>query len=265
MERRDAVCNRMEPLIAAHVADELGAEERVVVEGHLGHCPACRRLAAEQQAVRALLRVRGKGLRELPPALLEERIRDRLNRVDARQRRQRWLAVAAVASVVAGLWLGGMALDVGEEPAGQLVVAETVNDHIRSLLSPDTALEITTSDPQVLSRWFRGRLDIVVDVPSLEGSGLTLRGGRVCYLLDRRGAYLMYEGPQIRHSLFIMGRAGVHLPTAEEVTLMGRRVCLTRYKGYNLAVWETEGVVYALVGACPRVELKEIAATTLRG
>lgn len=266
MERREAACYDLEPMIAAQVAGELSREEESAVRRHLDQCPPCRRLAAEQQGVRALLRVRARGLQEDGPPLLEERIRQGLERADAeRGRRGRWV-LGTLAAAVAGVWLGTWALNSRGSTAGQEIVAEAVNDHIRSLLSPDTALQVATSDPQALSAWFRGRLDIAVDVPSLTAAGLQLRGGRVCYLLDRPVAYLLYEGDRTTpHSLFMIGRSGVHLPRADEVTLEGRRVCLTRYKGYALAVWEAGGIVYALVGDCPRAELESIARIALRG
>ncbi len=144
------------------------------------------------------------------------------------------------------------------------VVAETVDDHIRYVLNPGAGLDMSTSDPEFLSQWFQGRLDIGVSIPSLERAGLQLRGGRVCYLLDRRVAYLMYEKEGKRFSLFVMDQTGVHFPRGKDLTLGGHRLCLTSYKGYNLAVWEARGLLYSLVADQPPEQLTEIAAAALR-
>ena len=70
----------------------------------------------------------------------------------------------------------------------------------------------------------------------------------------------MYEGGGNRYSLFIMNPARVHFPKGKDITVDGRRICLTSDKGYNQAVWKANGLIYTLVTSEQFERLTEIAA-----
>lgn len=262
MMKSDAMCRTIGEQISAYLDEELPASEIAEVQHHLESCLVCRSLAEQERGARTLLRARRNTLRAPAPEAMWQRVQEGLDQAEAqRRRRRRWVAVAASLAVLA---IGVGAFYFGAPSRAREVVAETVDDHIRYLLRPETSLDMATSDPKLLSQWFQGRLDIGVHIPSLERAGLQLRGGRVCYLLDRRVAYLMYEKEGRRYSLFVMDQAGVHFPKGKDLALDGHRICLSSYKGYNLAVWEAHGLLYSLVADQAPEQLVEIAAAALR-
>lgn len=260
--KSDAMCRTIEAQISAYLDGELPASESAEVRQHLEACPTCRALAEQEQRIRTLLRARRHSLRAPAPEAVWQRVREGLDQADTQRRmRRQWFAVAASLAVLA---IGAGAFYSSAPSRTREVVAETVDDHIRYGLNPGAGLDMSTSDPKLLSQWFQGRLDIGVNVPPLERAGLQLRGGRVCYLLDRRVAYLMYEKEGRRYSLFVMDQAGVHFPKGKDLALDGHRLCLSSYKGYNLAVWEAHGLLYSLVADQSPEQLAEIAAAALR-
>jgi anti-sigma factor RsiW len=262
MMKSDAMCRIVEEQISAYIDGELPASEIAEVQHHLESCPACRSLAEQERGARTLLRARRNTLRAPAPEAIWQRVQEGLDQAEAQRRRhRRWFAVAASLALLA-IGVGAFYSSVFSRPWE--VIAETVDDHIRYALNPGAGLDMSTSDPESLSRWFQGRLDIGVKVPSLERAGLQLRGGRVCYLLDRRIAYLMYEKEGRRYSLFVMDQSGVHFPRGKDLALDGHRIYLSSYKGYNLAVWEAYGLLYSLVADQPPEHLAQIAAAALR-
>lgn len=262
MMKSDATCSTIEEQISAYLDGELPAGESAEIRRHLETCPFCHSLTEQEQRIRTLLRARRHTLRAPAPEAVWQRVQEGLDQVEVQRRmRHRWFAVAASLVVLA---IGAGAFYSSTPSRAREVVAETVDDHIRYALNPGAGLDMNTSDPEFLSRWFQGRLDIGVNVPSLERAGLQLRGGRVCYLLDRRIAYLMYEKEGRRYSLFVMDQTGVHFPKGKDFALNGHRLCLSSYKGYNLAVWEAHGLLYSLVADQSPEHLAEIAAAALR-
>ena len=48
-------CRQLRPLLTPYVDHEVSADERLIVEGHLRHCEACRQRVSREEAVRRLL------------------------------------------------------------------------------------------------------------------------------------------------------------------------------------------------------------------
>lgn len=92
-------CNRIRENLSAWLDGELPEEESREVAGHLAQCADCRREAVRLERLDALL----ESLAAPVPAGLSDRILARVRRP-----RPRWLSLALAASIVMGLFLGGM-------------------------------------------------------------------------------------------------------------------------------------------------------------
>ncbi len=259
-------CRSIDEWSGAYLDGELEEEARDQVETHLQNCPTCRKSVNREQSVRTLLRVRRNNLREAAPVLLREAVLVRLDEFDEKRRGRRVLvwagSVAVTALLIVSFGIGRIYEDGMTEHRS--VVVETVNEHIRCLLSPGVGLDVGTKDRESAEEWFRSKVDFPVAIPQFEATGLGFRGGRLCYLLDRRVAYLHYQRGDDRFSLFVMDPAGLRLPAGKDVTVGGRRICITSRKGYSLALWEADGLIYALVAGENPDRLVEIAVTAAR-
>ena len=102
-------CRRIRHLIGSYVYNDLAAAERAIVAAHLRQCQRCR---DEFTSTRELIRGIPADLLE-PPAQAEERVLSSLTaqamsraRVARRVWAPVWLALAGVALLVLGIWIG---------------------------------------------------------------------------------------------------------------------------------------------------------------
>lgn len=260
-------CNQIEETLSAFLDSEVTDGERREVEVHLSACPECRRRCEAERSVRSLVRGRRDRLREPASPDLRRRIvravqaEETQRRWDVMSRRRTFGLLALAASLVLSVIGGSLYFRSVEYPKS--VVSEVVDEHIRCLMKQDGGLNLVTADPKTMSEWFRSRLDIGVSAPPFQRLDLRLVGGRLCYLLDRQGAHMVYrEGAHVI-CLFVFDRRELSLPHGQETVSAGHPIRLTSYKGYNVAVWEDRGLVHALVADVSQDNLKAMAASAL--
>ena len=261
------MCGQIEKLMAAFVDGELPEEERQEVRNHLTECPACSAQVRAEASVRSLVRARQVCLKETAPPHLRRRVLKAVREEESRRRhpaghrQTRWV-FAAAASLVLAVIGGAVYLSQDEHP--NTVVASVVDEHIRCLLRQDGGLDIMGADSDETAAWFRERLPVNVVPPVFEGAEIRLAGGRLSYILDRQGAQLVYRQGSHVICLFILDKSGVTMQKGEGAMVDGHPVRFATYKGYNVAVWESGGLVRALVADLPHQNLRALAASSLR-
>ena len=178
---------------------------------------------------------------------------------DLRRRSPRLPTYAALAAmlvaVVVGtvLWRGGSPTSVSPAQLAMVPI-----DEFRTFVDSNRPLDVATTDPHGVRTWFRGKLGVSVPTPATRISGAGLVGGRLCYILQRRVASIMYTVDGRPMSLYVMADDGLTLPASEPA---GDGVRVVRDDGYTNALWSQAGLVYALVSQLPR----EDAAAMARG
>lgn len=263
----ERTCSNFEEALSAFMDGELVDDERREIEAHLSGCPGCQSRFRAEQSVRSFVRQRRNRLVEPASEDLRRRI---IKTVKAEETQRRWDILSqrrtvgrlALAASLVLCILSGALYFRSEEPE-KSVVPEVVDAHIRCLMKQDGGLKLVTADPEVMSEWFRGRLDIGASAPTFQGTDLRLVGGRLCYLLDREGAHMVYQSGAHVICLFVFNRGDLTLPQGREVVSAGHPIRLTAYKGYNVAVWEDRGLIHALVSDVPQDNLKTLAVSTL--
>ena len=167
--------------------------------------------------------------------------------------RPRWLwpaaAVLLVAVLVAGIALWRPALPVESDR----LVAEAVNDHLR-LLARAESLEAQSGDMHRVRPWFAGRLDFAPVIGFPGDADFPLHGGTVEYFLDRRAAALVYGRRLHRISLLVFRADGLAWPGDPS------RPMATNLRGFNVRLWRSGELGYALVSDLDRAELARLAA-----
>ncbi len=259
-------CGELERGIDAYLDGEFDGRERAEADAHLAKCERCRSLADAQGRIRAALRARLReamtppaGAGRAPPAL-RARIEDAL----MRRRRPLWrralspLPLGAVAACAAGALLV-----LVTHGGGEALVEEAVRSHHRGL-----PLEVTTASvgEGSIPAWFAGKLDFNPAPPRFHVDGVHLLGARLSNLRELPAAYIRYELPRGQAGLFIVddpdGRFG---EAGREMRVGPHVVRVVNARGYNVAVWRENEIVYSLVSDLDESALFELVRNAQAG
>jgi anti-sigma factor RsiW len=258
-------CGDVGRLLEPYLDGEFGDDDRASMESHLSSCDACREGAAAAMAFRSELRAR---LREAfapgsAAATAPDSLRRRISAaLDAEvERPASWwrrivspLPVAAMAACVAG----ALVVFAGHRASDPLV-EEAVRKHAR-----DLPLEISTASiaPEVIPSMLASRLEFNPKPPAFRGDGVRLVGARFSQLHDWPAAYMRYETPRGRVGLFIIDDP--HRRVAEEghaVRAGPETIWMMNTRGYNVAVWRRNEIVYSLVSDLDEADLVRLVET----
>ncbi|WP_342364334.1 anti-sigma factor [Terrarubrum flagellatum] len=213
----------------AYLDGELDPVSALEFERRLAADP---RLAAESeqiQALRSLLRARGRG--EAPSPALRARIaRD----VGLRRAERRFPFWALAASIVLTASLAGgstwLLLDANQldAPAEAIVAA-----HIRGLMAPQP-IDVASANSHTIKPWFAGRIPQAPRVIDLSSAGFSLAGGRVDVVDRAPVPTIVYRRREHVISVTeIMAQKGAPA-TAKRISA----------NGYNIVRWTDDDVTY---------------------
>ena len=134
-----------------------------------------------------------------------------------------------------------------------------VHDDLRSLEdgvaqhARGMPLDFAASDTGAVQTWLQGKLDYGVRLPRFPArSGArtpTLQGVRLSVASARPAAVVSYTVPdaqQSKVSLLVVDDPSAQ-PAGEARHLEGRDVWLTRNRGFNVATWKSDEIVYSLI------------------
>lgn len=230
-------CRDLEPLLHAYVDGEFESADRAEFEAHLAQCPACRARVQAEQAFREKLRA-AAAVRA--PAALRARVELGIRRERRWATARKLLRPEVVAALAA--CAGFVAYFSGRhflEP----MVKDSVTNHAHNL-----PIEVT-GDDQKIQHWFAGKVDFNVQLPHL--GNLRVAGARLSHVSDRNAAYVVYRGPMAhRVSLFVFDdpRAPLEMGLSGRARRINDRdVLLANERGYNVAMWRDNEIVYSLV------------------
>lgn len=242
-------CGDLERSLDAYLDGEFDAAERCDAVAHLAACPACRALAEREDRIRdgvrgCLRRALGPEgeLGRAPPAL-RVRIVSALDRERACGWWRRLLLPVPVGAIV--LCAVG-ALFLATRSGDDVLVEEAVRRHVR-----DLPLEVTSdhATPEQVHAWFNGKLDFNPRPPRFAVPGVELVGARLSHISDRPAAYMRYHLPRGHVGLFIVEDPQRRFGDSGRTVRVGpEEVHLVNARGYNLAVWRHDEILYSLVG-----------------
>jgi anti-sigma factor RsiW len=259
-------CGDLAHQVDAYLDGEFDVRERAEVDAHLAACPACRALFDRQGRLRAALRER---LREAmappsaagraPPAL-----RSRIEASLARERRPLWrrvlspLPIAALAACAAGALLV-----LSTHRGDDALVFEAVRSHHRGL--PLEVMAASVGEASIPA-WFAGKLDFHPSPPPFHGDGVHVLGARLSNLRELPAAYIRYELPRGQAGLFIVDDPRRTFdPGGREVQVGPQVLRVVNARGYNVAVWRENEIVYSLVSDLDEAALFELVRTAQAG
>jgi anti-sigma factor RsiW len=239
-------CRKLEEtFLHAYVDGEFSGEENAEVQQHLVDCAICLRAVRLHRSYKAaMLRAN-----QAAPHAVHDALKDAIaaQAVQGRWARafQRPSTIATAAACVgAAVWfaMGGLSHPLFQSPAHSLI-DDGVQLHAGAL-----PLDFAATDPGSAQQWLQRKLEIGVRVPRF-AQGARLQGVRLSNVHQHRGAVVTYSLPQgegRRVSLLIVDDPEPQLPGAAR-RVADREVWLSRAKGFNIASWRNDEIVYSLI------------------
>lgn len=255
-------CSEMERSIDAYLDGEFDERERAEADAHLAICPRCRALAETQGKLRAALRAK---LREAmgataPGARAPAALRTRIEAALAHERRPLWRrALSPVPIATLAACAAGALVVLASHTGGEALVEEAVAKHNRGL-----PLEVTAASvgPESVPAWFSGKLDFNPSPPHFRADGVRLIGARLSHLREWPAAYMRYELPRGQAGLFIVDDPDGRFDAAGREVRVGPHVVrVVNARGYNVAVWRQDEIVYSLVSDLDESALFQLVQT----
>lgn len=235
-------CAELERSLEAFLDGEFDAQERAEAETHLAECPTCRDQVDARARLRTALQAK---LREAmgptnPACRASPALRARVEKALAHERRPLWRRVFAPipAATLAACAAGALVVLV-THGGGDVLVDEAIRYHHRAL-----PLEV---DAASMAGWFAGKLDFRPSLPHFAG-GVRVEGARLSNLREWPAAYVRYQLPRGQAGLFIVDDPGRRFDApGRDVRLGSEVVRVASAKGYNVAIWRQDEIVYSLV------------------
>ena len=255
-------CSEVARSIDAYLDGEFDARERAEADAHLASCNRCRAHAESQSRLRTAIRA---SLREAmsPPAAAGRappELRARIEAALAHRRRPllRRLFTPVPLGAVAACAAGAL-LVFATHGADDALVVEAVRSHHRGL--PLEVMAASVGEGSIPA-WFAGKLDFHPSPPRFHADGVHLLGARLSHLRELPAAYIRYELPRGQVGLFIVDDPrGRFAAGGREVQVGPQLVHVVNARGYNVAVWRENEIVYSLVSDLDEKALFELVRT----
>lgn len=163
-------------------------------------------------------------------------------------------AVAAALVLVAGGIAYERVLRAPAATSGLLVAA--VDSHVSTVRSP---LDIQSSDRHQVKPWFTGKVDFAPAVAFMGDAEYPLRGGRLGSYAGRPAAVLVFGRRLHAISLSVFRTEGLAEPGGEATTLGPTRAVVRTVRGFNVVLWRSDDLGFALVSDLNQAELLDLA------
>ena len=256
-------CAELTRTLDAYLDRELAPRDEMEAADHLAACEDCRALADAQRRLRVALRARlraamgpGSDAGQAPDAL-----RQRLHLALGREKKpflRRVLSPVSFAALAA--CATGAVIVLASHSGTDSLVREAVRKHTR-----DLPLEVTASaaGPESVASWFAGKLDFNAAPPHFSGGDVRLVGARLSNIQDHPAAYVRYDLPRGHLGLFIVEDADRRFGEVGRAVQIGpSSVRLINERGFNVAVWRRNEIVYSLVSDLDENDLARLVKRT---
>jgi len=255
-------CERYIPVFLDHA---LEVKESLDVQAHLQSCLSCHDRAESERRLRMFVRQ----FLDVPPPP-EELKRAIILRAMQDERRCGWWAYLSVpvclrdfamgmaAAAILALGVYGIFPDLWSDPDIQKVVREASLAY-DTYVEQHMPLEVVSADASAVTKWFNTHMGRPFKMPCITDASTQLLGGRVCRILDRKSAALMYQRGGVDIVLFAF--RGDHMSLSSQQRAGPHDVHILNASGRPVAMWQRDGVVYSMVGDVHRDDLEQMAKT----
>lgn len=259
-------CTKARTILLGEETGQFPVDEIALAKVHSSECRECKQYFQYTNQFQEMLREKLSA--DVTPPKLREALLRRLAEIRKGPSKFKWLSgskrwIGRVAAVIAvglvGLFIVRYSLLQQRDEVGNQLVSVLIGDHIELQLR-ENPFDIQSSDRYQLEQWFKSRVDFAVSIPPVRDAAI--RGGRLCYLLGKRAAFVSLEKNRMPLSTYILDGEGVDLSSLGEVVSSNhKRICRASGKGFNVVLWKSKGLIYAFVSSLQLDELEKLAAT----
>lgn len=245
------------------VSDTAFSPEVLEAKRHVKNCPECTEFFERENRLRAFINERAP--REKVPASLREKILRSI--AIERTAHQRWalagltkrsaVALTVLIGVIALLAFFSVVFFKVIKPGQSLSISELIDDHIRSI---SEEADISSSDPETVESWFKGKVNFLVRIPRLRDAKLV--GGRLCFLRKWPAALLYYQIEHNPLSLFILEGSSLDLSSLGKIKAGDKELYYGSRKGCSLVLWDERGLIYAVISDMKEEELVHLISAS---
>jgi anti-sigma factor RsiW len=258
-------CHECERYIPVFLDHALEVKESLDVQAHLQSCSSCHDRVESEQRLRLFVRQ----FLDVPPPP-EEFKRAMILRAMQDEPRCGWraywpvparlrdFAMGMATAALLVLMVSGILPDLWSDPDIQKVVREASMAY-GTYVEQHMPLEVVSADASAVTKWFSSHMGHHFKMPCITDASTQLLGGRVCRILDRKSAALMYQRGGVDIVLFAFRGDHISLPTQKSA--VSNDVHIRNASGRPVAMWQHDGVVYSMVGDVHGDDLKEMVKT----
>lgn len=261
------LCQDCEKYLDAFLDHALDVKESLDVQEHLGACTSCTNRAETERLFRVFIRQR-----TIPPPLPEDLKRRIVRQAMQTPQPRRWgIPIGVVAHArdfVMGVAAAAVLLLVfssmfnasqGDDMTQKFVheASMTYGTYKTQRMPP----EVESADDKIVTQWFNNHMGYQLKVPCITDAATKLQGGRLCRLLDRKTAALLYQRNGVDLLLFAFKGDPLALPEKHMRRIKDHVFYLQNVGGRPVAMWQHGGITYSIVGDIAPDELLKVATT----
>ncbi len=252
-------CEEVQENLQWMLDDELDDAQVMGFEEHINVCSACQVRLEHEGRLRVVVRESAESI--VAPMRLRKRLQDALLADERRSTKvgRYWPVAVAAAMLLALVWRGSY------DPALR-ELREAAARHAGNL-----PMDVVAAEVGPIQSYLRGRLPFNLRLDDITDNSEEPRelGGRVMRLNDRDTAYLRFDSPHGRVSVFVHeGRSvddgGFGLDGARVYRMGKRQVHVRRVRGFLTARWYDGGLVYSVVADMNEQDLPHIIEQVMR-
>lgn len=255
-------CEEVNPFVDAYVDGEFSGDERLDLELHLDRCPSCAGAVQQRQAFQRL--VKKSLVAPTAPPHLKTAIKKGLrsagpDSIALSMRSVATLAAAVVlVFVVPGILHKSSVHETDIVEAAPLPLIEASVDWHRQSLPSD----VTGPNTQHVTEWFSDKVDFPVRLPEFEdSSGCNVVGGRLTSMNNNTAAHIVYDVEGTKVSVLLFEDPGDLQVPRRKSPQVGADYYVTRSAGYNVALFNDNGVTYTITTDLPEQTFSNLVST----
>jgi anti-sigma factor RsiW len=253
-------CTEVQQFTDTYLDGEFDERERLEFEAHFVDCETCRQIVKVQVEWRRAIR-KAAPRERVPPGLR----RLIVNRLVLDTPHLSWRSQLPRLRTVAGQFMpyGMAAIVISSFFLSRVdwspISADVIAKHQRNL-----PIEISGGNDQV-RRWYADKVDFPVHLPSFAKSSQTvaLRGGRLTNVRDRQAAYLVYDVDGNKVSVFIFDPGKLIFEARRKQLIGNREVYFDDQRGYHVALYQDEGVGYAIASDLGQEQMMKLVSSAV--
>jgi anti-sigma factor RsiW len=240
------ICESWKAKLDTYLDGELREEEMRSFDAHVRSCPSCSADAlAHVQMKRA---VRAAGKRYTPSAELRKLTQHKIASKPRLGFNPGWILAAVAFILVVGTLTSAY---MGTRSGKDQIFSEIADLHVATLAS-SSPVDVISTDRHTVKPWFQGKIPFAFNLPELQNSEFSLLGGRMTYLDQTPGAYLIYDVR--KHHISVLVFQERSLPAR-----LDKDAVSPKKQPFNIETWSQNGLRYFVIGDASAVDIDSLA------